>query len=115
MSSKTHITMKRILTTLTIIAAFVCGSSQMRAQCSASFLSTNQANGGVTFTSTSIGTTSTTVYYWSWGNSVTYTAMGAAGMYPNYTYTANGTYVVTLFILTSAPQCSASVQQTITI
>ncbi len=77
--------------------------------CSANFTYTVGTNGNVTFSNTSVGTTSTTTYFWQFGN-------GQAGSTPNAntTYTANGTYTVTLFII-SIPTCSASVSQTISI
>ena len=85
--------------------------------CQASFNSTNGQNGVVTFTSTSILTNSVgTVYYWSWGSGLpTFSATGQAGMFPSYQYTANGTYTVTLFIMSTAPSCSSAAQAVITI
>ena len=85
--------------------------------CLASFTFNYGANGLVTFSSTSVLTnTATTVYYWTWGNGApTFTGTGNAGKFPSYTYTANGTYTVNLFILSSAPTCSSGATAVITI
>lgn len=87
------------------------------AQCSANFTYAVNANGNVTFSSTSIpGNSISTVYYWTYGNgSPTFTATGSAGMFPSTTYTANGNYVVNLFILSSAPSCSSGISYTINV
>lgn len=85
--------------------------------CQASFTFNYGPNGLVTFSSTSVLTnTATTVYYWTWGNGApTFTGTGNAGKFPSNTYTANGTYTVTLFILSSAPTCSSGATAVITI
>lgn len=59
------------------------------AQCSANFTYNIGANGQVNFMSTSTGTSTSTIYYWTFGPG-TFSATGAAGMAPIYTYTANG-------------------------
>lgn len=86
------------------------------AQCSANFVYNTGVGGSVTFTSTSITLTTATVYYWTYGNgSPTFSATGSAGMYPSTTYTANGTYTVTLFIYSAIPTCSSSISAVVTI
>ena len=81
--------------------------------CSPNFISANGASGVVNFTSTSLSTNSTTVYFWNFGNGVTYTATGTPGIFVTNTYTANGTYSVSLFISSISPSCSSSITQTI--
>jgi len=99
-----------------VLAIVLLGVKTGHAQCAANFTQTINANGNVTFTSTSTPASSLTVYYWTFGNgSTTYTAMGSAGMFPTSTYTANGTYTVTLFIITSSPTCSTQTQHTINV
>lgn len=103
---KTTITKTNILKALAFAFIFLLGKS-MNAQCAANFNYTINANGNVSFQSTS--TPSTANCYWTFGNSQTSTLTS-----PATTYTANGTYVVNLFIW-SMPSCSISTQQTITI
>ncbi len=88
-----------------------------QAQCAANFIYSVNPNGNVTFTSTStLANSVTTVYYWSFGNgSPTFTGTGATGMFPNTNYTINGTYTVTLFILSISPSCSTSISQTVSV
>ncbi|MCC6371800.1 MAG: PKD domain-containing protein [Bacteroidia bacterium] len=92
-------------------------AGKYKAQCSANFTYALNSNGNVTFTAAAqASSVSPVTYYWTFGSSIpTFSATGNAGKYPNYTYTANGTYVVTLFIIQTAPSCSTQTQQTITI
>ncbi|MDI1356221.1 MAG: PKD domain-containing protein [bacterium] len=109
--------MKKITTYLKTLAlaALIIGSFNARSQvCVASFVSSNMANGLVTFTSTSAPVTSLTTYYWTFGNNTTFSATGTAGMFPTCTYTANGTYSVTLFIM-SIPTCSSGITVVVTV
>jgi len=87
------------------------------AQCSANFTYAVNANGNVTFSSTSIpGSSISTVYNWNYGNgSPSFSATGSAGMFPNTTYTTNGNYVVTLFIFSSIPSCTSTISYTINV
>lgn len=82
-------------------------------QCNASFGYTTAMNGQVFFTSTSIPTNSTTNYFWNFGNSTTYTSVGSPTA--STTYTANGTYTVTLFFVTASATCSNQISSVITI
>lgn len=109
--------MKTITNVFKAIAFLVVllGVKNSNAQCSASFSYDLTANGQVLFAGSASTSSLTTVFYWNYGNSATFTGTGTAGMYPNYTYTANGTYVVTLFIMNASPSCSTQTQQTITI
>ncbi len=103
---KTTITKTNILKALAFAFLFLVGKN-VNAQCAASFNYTINANGNVSFQSTSSPTTVNC--YWSFGNSQTSTLTT-----PAVTYTANGTYTVTLFIW-AMPTCSTSSQQTIQI
>lgn len=92
-----------------ILAVLLFGIKTSSAQCLASFTHSVGANGNVTFTSTSITSSVNTTYYWTFGPGIpTFTGMGSVGMFPTYNYTANGTYTVTLFILSTSPTCSTS-------
>jgi len=63
----------------------------------ASFTTTYGSGGAVTFTSTSTGTTSSTVYYWAPGNGSPVVSGRTLSTY-NYTYPYNGTYTALLYI-----------------
>jgi len=100
----------------TFALIFALGYSALtKAQsCSANFIFSYQANGGVTFTSTSIVSNSlTTTYYWNFGNNTTFSATGVMGMGAFTTYSTNAPYVVTLFIMQTAPSCSSAIQFTV--
>ena len=71
------------------------------------------ANGLVNFTSTSIGTNSFTNYRWTFGNGIVLSGNNMTST--AQTYTANGTYVVTLKDSTSNPACVSQISQTINI
>ncbi len=104
---------KSILALLLFMSLIVF--QKTNAQCMANFNFSYGAGGQVTFSSTSFPTNSVTTYYWTFGNGApTFTGMGAVGMYPTTTYSANGIYTVTLFYLT-LPTCSAQISQTIQI
>ena len=85
------------------------------ALCVSSFTSAIGADGAVSFASTSLNTNSTTTYFWDFGNSTTYTAVGNPGIFTSATYTSNGTYSVTLFISLLTPTCSSSITQTVSV
>jgi PKD repeat protein len=83
--------------------------------CSANFNSLtctqNGTNATMSFSNTSSGTNTSTVYDWDFGNSTTSTLTSPTG-----TYSANGAYVVCMSYTTFAPAfCTASICQTITI
>jgi len=111
--------MKKLSTTLFLFMLFISLNSMKAQICAANFIWSNQANGVVSFTSTSILSTSlaplSATYYWSFGNANTYTAVGVPGMNATTTYTSNGNYVVNLFILSSNPTCSTSISYTINV
>jgi PKD repeat protein len=107
--------MKKISTyfkLLSIMCLFIW-SQNADAQCAPNFIYT--INGGnVTFTSTSTNVSSvTTTYYWSFGNGNT--ANGMNMITTATTYTANGIYSVSLFVVSTAPTCSNQVTYTIAI
>lgn len=103
---KTAITKTNVLKALAFAFLFLLGKN-ISAQCTASFNYTINANGNVTFQSTS--SPSTVNCYWTFGNSQTSTLSTAST-----NYTANGTYTVSLFIW-AMPTCSTMATQTITI
>ncbi len=85
--------------------------NSFKAQCTANFTFTYNANGNVSFTSIlspSVGAGK----QWSFGNSQTSSATN-----PSITYTANGVYTVCLSMWTPsvAPTCSATTCQTINV
>ena len=79
----------------------------------ANFTYTMGANGLVNFISTSIGTNSFTNYRWTFGNGIVLSGNNMTST--AQTYTANGTYVVTLKVSTSNPACVSQISQTINI
>ena len=84
---------------------FMCimlGTSVSKAQCTASFISVPDSSGtGVTFTSTSTGTSGTTQYYWSFGDGSTGSTMNAY-----HVYNSTGWFSVCLLITDSNCQSS---------
>jgi PKD repeat protein len=110
--------MKKITTLFKALLLLVILSGSAKAQiCGANFIWSNQANGAVSFTSTSVFSSSITqgTYLWSFGNNTTFSATGFSGMNASTTYTANGTYVVTLFISQTAPTCSNAISYTVNV
>jgi PKD repeat protein len=88
----------------------------LQSQCTASFVYSLGANGNVTFSSTSTGTTSTTLFTWYLGGTAGVpSASGTAGWTAATQYTVNGTYVVQLAIGGTATSCYSTAQQTITV
>lgn len=87
-------------------------TKSISAQCTSSFNYTIGSNGTVYFNSTSLGTNSSTIYNWNFGNSTSIS--GTNNISATAIYTANGTYAVNLFLFT-APSCSVNSTQTITI
>jgi len=79
----------------------------------ANFTYTLGANGLVNFISTSIGTNSFTNYRWTFGNGIVLSGNNMTST--AQTYTANGTYVVTLKDSTFNPACVSQISQTINI
>ena len=107
-------TLKRILL---LILMLTLGQKTGKAQCAASFVYNNGLNGAVSFTSTSVLANSiTNVYTWNYGaGGPTFTATGTGGIFTNTTYTANGTYVVTLFISSASPSCASTFTAVVTV
>ena len=92
---------------LLICFLFCLKTNYSKAQCLANFNYTVNANGAVNFIAVCSPVNSiTTQYYWNFGNNQTYTATGSP--VASTTYSANGTYTVSLFFLT-APSCSNDV------
>jgi PKD repeat protein len=92
---------------LLICFLFCIKTNFSNAQCFANFNYTVNANGAVNFVATCSPVNSiTTQYYWNFGNNQTFTATGSP--IASTTYSANGTYTVNLFFLTT-PSCSNAV------
>lgn len=108
--------MKTITNYLKMLAVFgiLFSAITVKAQgCAPNFISTI-SGGNVTFTSTSVGINSVnTTYYWTFGNGAT--ANGTNLIFTSTTYTANGTYTVSLFVVSTSPTCSNVVTHTINI
>ncbi|PBQ31835.1 hypothetical protein CNR22_08660 [Sphingobacteriaceae bacterium] len=75
--------------------------SSISAGCAASFTSSG-FGGNYSFTNTSTGTTSNTIYYWNLGNGTTY----SAGPNPPPQTYLSGNYTVSLHIMSTNPFCS---------
>ncbi len=99
--------------TIFLCLIFVLYSKTGKAQCSASFNNVINANGNVTFTSTSVTTNTGTLYNWNFGNSTTYTAIGSVTA--SVTYTANGTYTVILTFTTGTTCVSTATNAIVTV
>jgi PKD repeat protein len=99
--------MKKLL----IIALLIC-IKQVNAQTrQASFIYSQGANGTVTFTSTSTGTTANTTYFWNWDDN--YAQVGWSSI--SHTYYYNGTYSVSLTINDSTTGCSSYITNTVVV
>jgi PKD repeat protein len=107
--------MKKIINSIKIFAILLTlfAAQNSNAQCAPNF--TYTINGGnVTFTSTSTNvSTVTTNYFWNFGNGNT--ANGNNMVTAATVYTANGTYVVSLFVVSTAPTCSNQISYTLAI
>lgn len=77
------------------------------------FSFTQGANGLVTFTNTSVGTSTTDSYYWNFGD-LNY-AGGINMTLTPQTYSVSGTYTAELTILASVAMCTAYIQSPITV
>lgn len=99
-----------------IIFIFMIGlAKESQAQgCVANFTYSLGANGMVTFTSTSVNTSSVTNYNWNFGPA-SYSAVGLAGVTTAFTYSTNGSYVVILNISSATPSCASTIGFTISI
>ncbi|PBQ31836.1 hypothetical protein CNR22_08665 [Sphingobacteriaceae bacterium] len=116
-SSKIPI-MKRITNSLKALALiFVLASSNSsHAQIlSPSFTQTVNAGGQVTFSSTTAGTSSITIFSWNFGDPVGYAGIQTSYDTINHTYAANGIYLVTLRIQNGPPTNTSAVTQTVVV
>ncbi|HQQ94022.1 MAG TPA: PKD domain-containing protein [Bacteroidia bacterium] len=108
-------TITKIFHFVLLLSAFAMANESRAQGCTSMFTYSLGANGNVTFTSTSAPVNSiTTQYYWTFGNGNTYSATGGPGIITSQTYSANGVYTVSLFILTPAT-CSNVSSQTINV
>jgi PKD repeat protein len=98
---------------LILLLAVVTLSAAIKAQCSANFIYTNNGGGNITFTSTSVGTTSNTYYYWSFGDNTNFGVLN--NIFATHQYSANATYSVTLSIVDSLGGCFSSTTQIVTV
>ena len=99
---------------LLLLFAGILWMNNTFAQCTANFTFTQGQNGLVTFTSTSVGTNSFTTYNWNFGNATSSVAVNLLNT--QSTYTANGTYTVSLTITSpGTPICNSSISTTISI
>lgn len=100
-------TTANLIKTLLIAAAFFFGKNAI-AQCTASFNYTLNANGNVSFQSTSIP--STLNCQWSYGDN-----SNGTGPNVSHTYANNGTYTVHLFVWNTPTTCSNVATATIAV
>lgn len=68
------------------------------AQCQANFTYTLNAAGNVTFSNTSVVTSTAPIFWWDFGDNSSSSALS-----PNHTYSTNGTYIVSLNLADSFP------------
>lgn len=108
---KTLITLKKLLIAILLIISV----NNIKAQCTANFTYSVGLNGNVTFTSTSIGTTSNTQYYWSFGDGNNFWGINVPVISHAYQY--NDVYTVNLSILDSlvTPFCNSYITNTLTL
>lgn len=86
------------------------------AQCTltANFSTLSLPGGQVQVTSTSVGTNSTASYYWSFGPGANpSSATGSPST--TTTFTINGTYTISLFVITATPSCASSKLDTVVV
>lgn len=76
------------------------------------FTSTNYGNGAVGFTSTA-PTTTTSYFYWTFGDGNTLSGGAGTAAAPTHTYAANGNYVVNMTHVNGT--CTVTVQHTVTV
>ncbi|MBL7902572.1 MAG: PKD domain-containing protein [Bacteroidia bacterium] len=107
MKTKHNSSLKSVRFFAVLSLLFVLQSQRSLSQCAANFTYNIGANGQVTFISTSTGTSATTNYNWNFGPA-TFSATGAGGMNPSYTYTANGVYMAYLNLYSAVPTCSSN-------
>lgn len=108
--------MKTITKSLKALALLITlGACSIQAQSpTPNFTQTVNANGEVTFSSTSVGTSSATTYNWNFGDPAGYAGIQTAYDTINHTYGANGMYVVTL-VLNSSTSNSTAVSHSIVV
>ena len=83
--------MKKLLFVLALISIF---SSKIFAQCTANYSWSQTANNTIAFTNTSTGTSSFTIYQWSFGDG----SPGSGAQNPVHVYNVPGIYDVCLYI-----------------
>ncbi|MBL7931864.1 MAG: hypothetical protein JNL60_08180, partial [Bacteroidia bacterium] len=103
--------MKQIFIILLLIVQL-----NLESQCVANFTTSLQPNGTITLSNTSVYTgTSTPFYLWNLGNGSTFTSTSLSQTVGT-TYTANGTYSISLSMSDFAtPPCSSSITNTLQI
>jgi PKD repeat protein len=108
---KTHLLNTKRIKSIVVGAMLVLTAFTSKAQCIADFTFTTGASGLVTVNNTSVGTAPPiTSYYWQFGDGSI-----AWGNSASNTYTANGTYGITLFISDTTINCSDSITYFVTV
>ncbi|MGZ3899243.1 MAG: PKD domain-containing protein, partial [Bacteroidia bacterium] len=108
--------MRKIIQNTVITLVLLFSINALKAQCSANFSYTIGANGTVNFVSTSIGTATSTQYYWNFGDGGTYTSFGNGTA--AHTYSTNQVFSVYLSIVDSIsfnPTCYSTYSDTLLI
>ncbi len=101
-----------------VLLAIVLGFNlnPIKSQCSANFTYNIGANGLVNLYSTANFTAIANMsFYWYSNGVLSYTGAAWAGTSTSISYTANGTYTVTLMVIGTAPSCSNSANAVITV
>jgi PKD repeat protein len=96
---------------LIFILSMVVPTQQGNSQCAASFVSSYGSLGTSTFVSTSVNTSTNSIYVWSFGDASTFTATGSSGTLVAHTYTSNGIYNVGLNVNNVATGCISTATQ----
>jgi PKD repeat protein len=96
---------------LIFMLSMVVPTQQGNSQCAASFVSSYGSLGTSTFVSTSVNTSTSSIYVWSFGDATTFTATGSSGTLVAHTYTSNGIYNVGLNVNNVATGCISTATQ----
>lgn len=110
---KTTTTLKTRLAKAILAVLFFTSAQVIHAQCSASFTYSNVGGGLVNFTNTSVGTSSSTTYFWAFGTGATSIVYGGTGN-TSYTYPYNGVFTTTL-VINDSLGCSSGTLMTVTV
>ena len=108
-------TLTKCIKLLAFTGLLMSAKTNVAQTCATSFSTVTGSNGNVNFYATAVGNSSINpgTFYWNFGNGST--TSGSNLTQPSTTYTANGTYIVTLAYLNSSPTCSSIVTRTVVI